>query len=90
MKGSSNKKQMKQEKEISEKHSNSDEDGIHLIVFVHGFQGNSFDMRLIKNYVSFMYPESMFLCATSNEDQTDTNIIDMGERLANEVKSFIT
>ena len=45
------------------------------MVFVHGFQGNSFDMRLIKNYVSFMYPESMFLCATSNEDQTDTDIL---------------
>jgi pimeloyl-ACP methyl ester carboxylesterase len=65
-------------------------DGIHLVVFVHGFQGNSFDMRLIKNYVSFLYPESMFLCATSNEDQTDSDILEMGERLANEVRSFIT
>jgi esterase/lipase len=36
--------------------SERESEGIHLIVFVHGFQGNSFDMRLIKNYVSFLYP----------------------------------
>ena len=67
----------------------ADDEGIHLVVFVHGFQGNSFDMRLIKNYVSFMYPESMFLCATSNEEMTDMDIFTMGERLAIEVKEFI-
>lgn len=32
----------------------------------------------------------MFLCATSNEDQTDNDIFEMGERLANEVKNFIS
>lgn len=63
-----------------------DMEGIHLIVFAHGFQGNSFDMKMIKNYVSFMYPESMFLCATSNEDLTDGDIFQMGERMATEVK----
>lgn len=71
------------------KENNGDDEGIHLVVFVHGFQGNSFDMRLIKNYVSFMYPESMFLCATSNEEMTDMDIFSMGERLALEVKEFI-
>ena len=31
----------------------------------------------------------MFLCATSNEDMTDNDIFEMGERLANEVRTFI-
>jgi hypothetical protein len=46
-------------------------------------------MRLIKNYVAYLYPESMFLCSTANEDLTDTDIFEMGERLAIEVKTFI-
>ena len=60
-----------------------------MIILVHGFQGNSFDMRLIKNYVYFLYPEAMFLCASSNEDNTDSDIFEMGDRLAAEIKSFI-
>lgn len=47
-------------------------------------------MRLIKNYVSFMYPESMFLCSSSNEDMTDSDIFEMGTRLSNEVKNYIS
>ena len=63
--------------------------GIHLFVFVHGFQGNSYDMRMIKNYISFRHPESLFLCSSSNEDQTNGDILEMGIRLANEVKDYI-
>lgn len=55
---------------------------LHLVVLVHGFQGNSLDMKLIKNAMSVPYPETSFLCATSNEDMTDTDIIEMGHRLA--------
>lgn len=51
-------------------------------MLVHGFQGNSLDMKLIKNNFSLMYPEVSFLCASSNEDMTDTDIIEMGNRLA--------
>lgn len=29
---------------------------LHLVVLVHGFQGNSMDMKLIKNTMSVMYP----------------------------------
>lgn len=62
---------------------------LHLVVLVHGFQGNSIDMRLIKNNLSVLYPEAAFLCATSNEELTDHDIADMGVRLANEVKNHI-
>lgn len=62
---------------------------LHLVVLVHGFQGNSIDMRLIKNNLSLLYPEAAFLCATSNEELTDHDIADMGVRLANEVKNHI-
>ena len=58
-------------------------DFLHLVVLVHGFQGNSIDMKLIKNTCSLFYPEAAFLCSTANEELTDTDIIDMGNRLAN-------
>lgn len=63
--------------------------GIHLIVLSHGFQGNSFDMRLIKNNISMLYKETMFLAASCNEDNTDGEIADMGIRLADEVRNYI-
>ncbi len=60
-----------------------------MIVLCHGFQGNSFDLRLFKNNISYLYPDTMFLCASSNEDMTDGEIAQMGVRLANEVKNYI-
>lgn len=63
--------------------------GVHLIVFSHGFQGNSFDLRLFKNNISYLYPDTLFLCASANEDLTDGEINGMGLRLANEVKNYI-
>ena len=62
---------------------------MHLVVLVHGFQGNSLDMKLIKNNIAHLYPEASFLCATSNEDMTDNDITDLGVRLAAEVKTHI-
>ena len=41
--------------------------GVHLFVLCHGFQGNSFDMRMLKNVISIALPESVFLCSTANE-----------------------
>ena len=60
-----------------------------MFVLVHGFQGNSFDMKLLKNYMNFMHPEAMFLCSGINEDNTEGDIADMGEKLASEVTTFI-
>ena len=60
-----------------------------MFVLVHGFQGNSCDMRLLKNNLSLMHPDAIFLSSSSNEDQTEGDIFEMGERLANEVKQYI-
>ena len=62
--------------------------GIHLVVLVHGFQGNSFDMRTIKNNLSIFHPEALFLCSSKNEGKTEDDIEEMGVRLANEVTEF--
>jgi hypothetical protein len=64
-------------------------DGITLFVLVHGFQGNSFDMRLFKNHICMLYPNYMFLCSAANEGNTEGDIIEMGLRLSNEVKSYL-
>ncbi|KAM3137033.1 hypothetical protein pb186bvf_010946 [Paramecium bursaria] len=64
--------------------------GIHLIVLVHGFQGNSYDMKLFKNYISLAHPEAMFLCSSINEDNTEGDIEEMGDKLSTEVINFIT
>ncbi|CAG9316223.1 unnamed protein product [Blepharisma stoltei] len=64
--------------------------GVHLIVLVHGFQGNHFDMRLMKNNIATVHPEALFLCSNSNEDSTEGDIGEMGVRLAQEVMNFIS
>ena len=33
-----------------------------------------------------MHPDAIFLSSSHNEDQTEGDILEMGERLANEVK----
>lgn len=63
--------------------------GVHLIVLVHGFQGNSGDLRAMKNHLLMLHPEALFLCSTSNEKKTEDDIEDMGIRLANEVTEYI-
>merc|ERR1712039_665715 len=63
--------------------------GVHLFVLVHGFQGNSFDMRLMKNNLALLYPDAICLCSTSNEDNTEGDINEMGIRLAQEVVNYI-
>ena len=63
--------------------------GVHLFVLCHGFQGNSGDMRLLKNNLSLQHPEALFLQSSANEELTEGDIFEMGERLANEVKQYI-
>jgi hypothetical protein len=64
--------------------------GRHIIVMVHGYQGNSLDMRQIKSSLSLMFPNTLFLNSSANEQYTDGDIWEMGDKLANEVKSFIS
>eukprot|EP00747_Dinoflagellata_sp_TGD_P165622 gnl/TRDRNA2_/TRDRNA2_187147_c0_seq1.p1 gnl/TRDRNA2_/TRDRNA2_187147_c0~~gnl/TRDRNA2_/TRDRNA2_187147_c0_seq1.p1 ORF type:complete len:756 (+),score=128.22 gnl/TRDRNA2_/TRDRNA2_187147_c0_seq1:72-2339(+) len=63
--------------------------GVHLFVLVHGFQGNSFDMRLMKNNIALLYPDAIFLCSNSNEDNTEGDMNEMAIRLAQEVVNYI-
>jgi hypothetical protein len=58
-------------------------------VLVHGFQGNSQDMKMIKNEIALVFPEVMFLMSSSNEDHTEGDISEMGVRLAKEIKTHI-
>mmetsp|Transcript_32699 Transcript_32699/g.27612 ORF Transcript_32699/g.27612 Transcript_32699/m.27612 type:complete len:127 (-) Transcript_32699:530-910(-) len=64
--------------------------GLHLIILVHGFQGSSFDLRYYKDYISQLYPNTIFLSSTQNEDKMDTGLDAMGLILANEIKEFIS
>ena len=36
-----------------------------------------------------MHPDAIFLSSSSNEDQTEGDIFEMGERLANDVKVYV-
>ncbi|KAI8922621.1 putative serine esterase-domain-containing protein [Entophlyctis helioformis] len=70
--------------------------GCHLIVFVHGLLGSSFDFRQYRNrfssyLVQLGVPKSMFmlLTSTSYEDDTFQDIETMASRLASEVSAFI-
>jgi hypothetical protein len=62
---------------------------LHLIILVHGFQGNSYDMRLIKNSISLINPSVVFLPSCANQDDTECDFEEMGKKLANEVKTFL-
>ena len=46
-------------------------------------------MRMFKNYINFIFPESMFLSSSINEDNTEGSISEMGKKLSNEIKTFI-
>ena len=63
--------------------------GLHLIVLVHGFEGNSNDMRILKNEIGLINPSIVFLPSASNQDDTGAHVIQMGKKLAAEVKSYI-
>lgn len=43
----------------------------HLIVLVHGYKGSEFDMRLYKNYIAKIFPQSQFLISSINTKVDD-------------------
>jgi hypothetical protein len=61
----------------------------HLIILVHGFQGNSEDLRLLRNNLLAIFPAAIFLSSTCNENESDMNIEDQGMKLANEITNYI-
>jgi len=46
-------------------------------------------MRLLKNAISSLHPEALFLSSSHNEEQTEGDIMEMGERLATEIRQYI-
>ena len=63
--------------------------GLHLIILVHGFEGNSNDMRIIKNEIALINPSIVFLSSISNQDDTGNDLFQMGKNLASEVEKYI-
>lgn len=63
-----------------------------MVVLVHGYQGNSWDMRMFKNQLQMAMPKdnTEFLLSAVNEGKTEGDIAEMGTRLAREVDTFIT
>lgn len=64
-------------------------EGKHLVVLCHGYQGNSWDMRLLKNHLMALYPHCSFYSSTANESQTEGDIGEMGARLATELDGHL-
>ncbi|KAK7400259.1 hypothetical protein VNO78_11462 [Psophocarpus tetragonolobus] len=62
---------------------------LRIVVFVHGFQGNHLDLRLVRNQWLLIDPKIQFLMSQANEDKTSGDFREMGSRLAQEVISFV-
>ena len=67
--------------------------GVHLYVFVHGFHGNSFDLRGMRNQLALLHPDkasARYLLSSCNEDHTASASFEtLGANLAREVLAFI-
>ncbi|XP_038656607.1 protein FAM135A isoform X2 [Scyliorhinus canicula] len=67
------------------------EDGIHLIVCVHGLDGNSADLRLVKTYIELGLPGTQieFLMSERNQNDTFADFDSMTDRLLDEIIQYI-
>ena len=69
--------------------------GVHVLVFVHGFNGNRNDLKLYANQVTHMSydlklnTQLVFLHSSSTENKSNKSIATLGKLLAGEVKEFI-
>jgi hypothetical protein len=67
-----------------------DVESLHLVVFVHGYEGCSFDMKLLKNMFCFIAKSHLvFHSATANESDSTSDIEIQGAHLASEVIELI-
>ena len=66
--------------------------GVHLVVCIHGLQGNQFDLRLYRIYLSLALPQVKldFLMAQSNQRDTFCDFNTMTNRLLSEVLEYVT
>ncbi len=65
--------------------------GIHLVICMHGLQGNQFDLRLYRVYLQLALPQLRleFLMAQSNQIDTFCDFNVMTDRIVHEVREFI-
>ncbi|XP_058651444.1 protein FAM135A isoform X3 [Onychostoma macrolepis] len=67
------------------------DEGIHLIVCVHGLDGNSADLRLVKTYLELGLPGVRidFLMSERNQNDTFADFESMTDRLLDEIVQYI-
>ncbi|XP_048153573.1 protein FAM135A isoform X1 [Corvus hawaiiensis] len=65
--------------------------GVHLIVCVHGLDGNSADLRLVKTYIELGLPGGRveFLMSERNQNDTFADFESMTDRLLDEIIQYI-
>ena len=68
-----------------------DSNGLHLIICVHGLDGNSGDLRLMKTYLELCLPSGQldFLMSSSNHASTFDDISLMVNQLIEEIDAHI-
>lgn len=71
--------------------SQSEEELAHLFVFVHGYQGNSWDMRMFRNHLAVFTEQhnTLFFVSTKNEGKTNDDIRTLGQTLAGEIIDYM-
>ncbi|XP_035665847.1 protein FAM135A-like [Branchiostoma floridae] len=69
----------------------TDDDGLHLIVCVHGLDGNSADLRLVRTYLELGLPGTRmeFLMSERNQVDTFADFDVMTDRLVSEIQYYV-
>ncbi|KAG8444881.1 hypothetical protein GDO86_009873 [Hymenochirus boettgeri] len=67
------------------------DEGIHLIICVHGLDGNSADLRLVRTYIELGLPGGRkdFLMSERNQNDTFADFDSMTDRLLDEIVQYI-
>ncbi|XP_059970636.1 protein FAM135A isoform X6 [Mesoplodon densirostris] len=76
---------------VEEEEEGHSEDGVHLVVCVHGLDGNSADLRLVKTYIELGLPGERidFLMSERNQNDTFADFDSMTDRLLDEIIQYI-
>uniref|UniRef100_A0A8D8SB20 Protein FAM135A n=1 Tax=Cacopsylla melanoneura TaxID=428564 RepID=A0A8D8SB20_9HEMI len=76
---------------ISDEYRMFSPEGAHLIICVHGLDGNSADLRLVKTYLELGLPGANleFLMSERNQGDTFSDFDSMTDRLVNEILCHI-
>ena len=68
-----------------------DDEKLHLVVCVHGLDGNSGDLRLVRTYIELALPGAKidFLMSELNQDNTFDDLEVMTKQLIKEINDYI-